>query len=482
MSAQPSQHCWRFIQRTIALLLLFLLTPVIIVMFIGVKVSSPGPFLFRQERVGLGGKPFKIYKVRTMTVGSEAKTRLGTQLTSSHVTRIGKVLRALKLDELPQLLNIVLGEMEIVGPRPIPIALDEHLCSAIPGFAVRYQVRPGLTNLGQVCIVDNALDEKLVEDWRTRFESDLHYLGRKSTNYDLIMIGLTMLYLVTRFKLIRPQNAAQAIQGKQYVATSIVGTPIANLDYTGVVNQIGEWVQHKRREYVCIVPVHSLIVGFWDRAHRAVLRGSGLCTADGVPVVWLQRLLGYRKASRVYGPTLMLHALDRAQQEGWRVVLYGGREDRLACLESNIKERYPDLNLADAISPPYRPMTTEEDDAMVDYLRELRPDLIFVGLGCPKQERWMAEHSKRIPGVMLGVGAAFDFHAGAVRQAPPVLQRLGMEWAFRLAVEPRRLWKRYLTTNPVYILVAAGQLVGQFILRRRYLLTDSETKLERSVI
>ena len=94
----------------------------------------------------------------------------------------------------------------------------------------------------------------------------------------------------------------------------------------------------------------------------------------------------------------------------------------------------------------------------------------------------MAEHSKRIPGVMLGVGAAFDFHAGAVRQAPPLLQRLGMEWAFRLAVEPRRLWKRYLTTNPVYILVAAGQLAGQFILRRRYLLTDSETKLERSVI
>lgn len=482
MSPQPNNRFWRLAQRLLAMLLLLSLTPVIIVMFIGVKLSSPGPFLFKQERVGLGGKPFKIYKVRTMTVGSEAKTRLGTQLTSSHVTGIGKVLRALKLDELPQLINIALGEMEIVGPRPIPVALDEHLCRAIPGFAVRYQVRPGLTNLGQVCIVDNELDEKLVEDWRTRFESDLHYLGRKSTTYDLIMIGLTVLYLFTRFKLIRPQSAGQAIRDKQYVATSIVGTPIANLDYTGVVNQIGDWVQDKKRQYICIVPVHSLIVGFWDKAHRAVLRGAGLCTADGVPVVWLQRLLGFREASRVYGPTLMLHTLERAEQEGWRVVLYGGREDRLDLLVSNLNQRFPKLELVDSISPPYRAMTVEEDDAMVDYLRELRPDVIFVGLGCPKQERWMAEHSSRIPGVMLGVGAAFDFHAGAVRQAPPLLQRLGMEWAFRLAVEPRRLWKRYLTTNPVYIAVAACQLLGQFILRRRYLLTDSEAKLERSVV
>eukprot|EP00752_Nemacystus_decipiens_P013695 g12148.t1 len=217
-------------------------------------LSSHGPFLFKQERAGLGGKPFKIYKVRTMTMGSEEKTRMGTQLTSSHITRIGKVLRVLKLDELPQLVNIALGEMEIVGPRPIPAALDEHLCQAIPGFALRYQVRPGLTNLGQVCIVDNALDEKLVEDWRMRFESDLHYLGRKSTTYDLIMIGLTVLYLFTRFKLIRPQHAAQAIQDKKYVATSIIGTPIANLDYTGVVNQIDEWVKQKKPETLKSLP------------------------------------------------------------------------------------------------------------------------------------------------------------------------------------------------------------------------------------
>ena len=127
-------------------------------------------------------------------------------------------------------------------------------------------------------------------------------------------------------------------------------------------------------------------------------------------------------------------------------------------------------------------MTAAEDDAMVDTLRGLRPDLIFVGLGCPKQERWMAEHSKRVPGVMLGVGAAFDFHAGAVRQAPPVLQKAGMEWAFRLAVEPRRLWKRYVTTNPVYIAIAACQLIVQLLLRRRYLLTNHEAKLERSVL
>lgn len=479
---QPNNHYWRLAQRGIALIILFLLTPVIVVMALGVKLSSPGPFLFKQERVGLGGRVFMIYKVRTMTVGAEAKTRLGTQLTSSHVTAIGKVLRALKLDELPQLLNIALGEMEIVGPRPIPIALNEHLCHAIPGFEVRYQVRPGLTNLGQVCIVDNALDNKLVEDWRTRFESDLHYLGRKSATYDLIVIGLTVLYLFTRLKLVRPQNAERPNLRGSYIATSIVGTPIANIGYSGVVNQIGQWVQEKKRQYVCIVPVHSLIVGFWDKAHRSVLRGAGLCTADGVPVVWLQRMLGYRDASRVYGPTLMLKALARAEHEGWRVALYGGNEQRLELLKQRLTERYPNLKLVDAISPPYRSLTAEEDDAMVDRLRAARPDLVFVGLGCPKQERWMAEHCARVPGVMLGVGAAFDFHAGAVRQAPPVLQRLGLEWAFRLAVEPRRLWKRYLTTNPVYIAIATCQLIGQVVLRRRYLLTDNEAKLERSVL
>lgn len=482
MNPQPNNHYWQLAQRGIALIILLLLTPVIVVMVLGVKLSSPGPFLFKQERIGLGGKPFKIYKVRTMTVGSEAKTRFGTQLTSSHVTAIGKVLRTLKLDELPQLLNIALGEMTIVGPRPIPIALNKHLCDAIPGFEVRYQVRPGLTNLGQVCIIDNALDEKLVEDWRTRFESDLHYLGRKSTTYDLIIIGLTVLYLLTRFKLVRPQNAVRQKSQDGYIATSIVGTPIANLDYSGVVNQIGQWVRDNKRQYVCIVPVHSLIVGFWDKAHRSVLRGAGLCTADGVPVVWLQRMLGFRDASRVYGPTLMLKTLNRAEREGWRVVLYGGSQHRLELLKQHLMDRYPKLKLVDAISPPYRALTAEEDDAMVDRLRAARPDLVFVGLGCPKQESWMAEHAARVPGVMLGVGAAFDFHAGAVRQAPPLLQRLGLEWAFRLAVEPRRLWKRYLTTNPVYLAIAAGQLIGQFVLRRRYLLSDNEVKLERSVL
>jgi N-acetylglucosaminyldiphosphoundecaprenol N-acetyl-beta-D-mannosaminyltransferase len=451
-------------------------------MYLAVKLSSPGPFLYKQKRTGLGGRPFNIYKVRTMAVGADTKTRLGTRLTGSYVTPIGTVLRALKLDELPQLLNIALGDMEFVGPRPIPIALEEHLRRKITGFEMRYQVRPGLTNLGQVCIVDNALEENLVADWRTRFESDLHYLGRKSTIYDLIIIGLTVLFLFTRFKVIRPREGANSAMHESYVATSIVGTPIANLDYTGVVNQIGKWIKSKKREYICIVPVHSLIVGFWDKTHRLALRRAGLCTADGVPVVWLQRLLGYRDASRVYGPTLMLKTLELAEREGWRVVLYGGMEDRLDLLEQRLNKLFPNLMLADVISPPFREMTDEEDDAMVDRLRQARPDLVFVGLGCPKQERWMLKHVSRVPGVMLGVGAAFDFHAGAVCQAPAVLQRLGLEWAFRLAVEPRRLWKRYLTTNPTYIAIAACQLLGQFILRRRYQLTDNEAKHERNAI
>ena len=469
-------NLWLGVQRAVAFVLMLTLAPLFAVLFILTKISSPGPFLFSQERVGYGGKPFRIFKVRTMVVNAEAETRLGTTVSGNYVTKIGSVFRALKLDELPQLWNVVKGDMELVGPRPIPFALDEHLRQSIPGFELRYAVRPGLTNLGQVCVIDNEVGERLLHDWRMRFESDMHHLSRKCLAYDLVMLGLTLFYLGSRLALLSVGKKAKRgdLARKHYIATKIIDAPICNLDYSGVVDQIATWVDKKRRDYVCIVPVHSLIVGFWDRAHRAALQGAGLCTADGVPVVWAQRLLGHRGASRVYGPTLMLKALDRAQQEQWRVALYGGSPERLDSLVERLNELYPRLKLVEAISPPYRELTQDEDDLMVDRLRSARPDLVFVGLGCPKQERWMSEHRSRIPGVMLGVGAAFDFHAGAVAQAPLMLQRVGMEWAFRLAMEPRRLWKRYLTTNPVYVALATWQIFCHVLVRRNYQLTKSQ--------
>lgn len=188
-------NLWGTLQRLVAAMALLVLSPLILMMWIAVKATSEGPFLFTQERPGKNDKRFKIYKIRTMARGSEKKTALGVTNNDSQVTRVGKVLRSLKLDELPQLWNIVCGDMAIVGPRPIPVALDIELRLKIPGFEERYSVAPGLTSIGQICVRDNALGEKLIEDWKLRFEGELHYLRNRCFRYDLIMITMTILYV-----------------------------------------------------------------------------------------------------------------------------------------------------------------------------------------------------------------------------------------------------------------------------------------------
>ncbi|MBC2603337.1 sugar transferase [Puniceicoccus vermicola] len=194
-----SMRCWIFCQRLIAMLALCILSPLIFVMWALVKGTSKGPFLFTQERPGIEGKTFKIFKVRTMQVGSEKATALGVQNNSPQVTSIGRILRTLKLDELPQLWNVACGDMALVGPRPIPSKLNEELCEKIPGFSRRYQIRPGLTSIGQICVNDNALDDKLVEDWKIRFEGELHYMRHRSVLYDFVMIAMTSLYVFKKF-------------------------------------------------------------------------------------------------------------------------------------------------------------------------------------------------------------------------------------------------------------------------------------------
>jgi len=187
---------WLLLQRLCALAALAALAPLFALMLIAVKLTSRGPFLFSQQRRGRDGKPFKIYKVRTMRPGSEKQTSLGVVRTDPSVTPVGRFLRAAKFDEFPQLWNIVRGEMAIVGPRPIPLALDKELSEKIPGFMQRYKVRPGLTSIGQVCTKENALGEALLADWKLRFQGDLHYLRNRCLSYDLLLIALTALYVL----------------------------------------------------------------------------------------------------------------------------------------------------------------------------------------------------------------------------------------------------------------------------------------------
>ena len=468
LDAIHSPFWWSVAQRAAAALTLVALLPLMSLVWLAVRLSSPGPFLFRQQRRGHGGEPFTIYKIRTLALHAEQFTALGVSRRDPQITRVGRILRQLKVDELPQLWNVVRGDMEVVGPRPIPVALEDRLRLEIPGFMERNRVKPGLTNLAQVAVIDNRLGAALVEDWHERFEAELHYIRRKSFGYDLVTLLLSVAYLMRSFVRVL-RGTPRPIPGEGVpTATEVLGVPIADVDMEGAIDRVENWIHAKKPRYVAFCPVHSVIEAVRGPAHRTALRGAGLCVADGMPIAWAQRLLGNQHAARVYGPTAMLRALDRAEAQGWRVVLYGGRPDRLERLVENLETRFPDLEIAAAISPPFRALTPEEDEASTRRLAALEPDLVLVGLGCPKQERWMAEHCGRVPGVMLGVGAAFDFHAGAVRQAPAFLQRIGMEWFFRLMCEPRRLFRRYATTNPIFVMLFAMQWAKHTFLRRRF--------------
>ena len=189
---------WAIAQRLIGLTACVLLSPLAVVTCLAVKATSPGPFLFAQLRPGLGGRLFRVYKIRTMTVGSEDDTALGTTLANPAITSVGRFLRSLKLDELPQLWNIARGEMELVGPRPIPIALDEELRKHVANFALRYAVKPGLTSVSQVAVLDNKLDARLADDWRVRYEGEIHYIKNKSFAYDVVVLAMTVLYVVRK--------------------------------------------------------------------------------------------------------------------------------------------------------------------------------------------------------------------------------------------------------------------------------------------
>lgn len=189
---------WQMSLRAVAAIALIIISPVFAFIWIANRFTSPGPLLFKQARPGLHGQTFEIYKIRTMHIGSESSTALGTTNNSPSVTPMGRILRKLKIDEAPQLFNIVRGDMAIVGPRPIPVALDAELSKSIPFFQQRYNVKPGLTSIGQICINDNALGDQLIADWSLRFEGELHYIRSQSISYDLMMISMTTLYVLRK--------------------------------------------------------------------------------------------------------------------------------------------------------------------------------------------------------------------------------------------------------------------------------------------
>ena len=229
-----------------------------------------------------------------------------------------------------------------------------------------------------------------------------------------------------------------------------VGVSAVNIDQTLAV--VTDWIERRERHYVCVTGVHGVMESQRDLELRRIHNASGLTTPDGMPMVWAGRWAGVAHMQRVYGPDLMLALCALAADRGWSSFFYGGAPGVPERLAERLQARFPDLRVVGTLSPPFRPLTAEEDEAVVACIRRAAPELVWIGLSTPKQERWMAAHVRRLDAVLLGVGAAFDIHAGLLRQAPVWLQRAGLEWAWRLSREPRRLAGRYLRNNPRFVL------------------------------
>jgi N-acetylglucosaminyldiphosphoundecaprenol N-acetyl-beta-D-mannosaminyltransferase len=240
------------------------------------------------------------------------------------------------------------------------------------------------------------------------------------------------------------------------------GIPIALTDYDRSLRFIDETVAAGERGYVCVSNVHTVMAAQEDEELRDALEGSTFNVPDGMPLVWALNLLGHSLEDRVYGPELMARASARAAETGLRFYLYGGRnQGALVQLALNLRTRYPGIRIVGGYSPPHRPLTADEEQQVAEEINATEADVVWVGIGVPKQEKWMARMRDQLDApVLIGVGAAFDFHAGLVPQAPPILQRIGLEWAYRLVQEPRRLWRRYLRYNPRFVLALARQVLG----------------------
>ena len=270
-------------------------------------------------------------------------------------------------------------------------------------------------------------------------------------------------YMVTRFSAARTVNSSEPGRrgsGLGLRSRTVLGMRVDATSYEDASRRVARWAVEGRSSYVCVSNVHMVMETFDTPAFRGVVNGADLVTPDGKPLVWALRGLGVGDASQVRGADLVTSVIERAAREGIPVGLYGGTPGSLGDFARTMEARFPALRIACRISPPFRPLTPEEDEAVTREISSSGARVLLVGIGCPKQERWMAEHRGRIPAVMLGVGAAFDFHSGRVSQAPRWMQVAGLEWVYRLMMDPRRLWKRYARHNPRFMGLFALQLLG----------------------
>lgn len=242
---------------------------------------------------------------------------------------------------------------------------------------------------------------------------------------------------------------------------NIVGVGVSAIDMQLALETIAGWIERHERQYVCVTGVHGVMESQRDAALRHIHNRAGLVTPDGMPMVWLSRLHGHPQVRQVCGSDLLLACCERSVGTGHRHFFYGGAPGVAQRLVDRLRRRLPGLTVVGVHTPPFRALTAAEDDAIVAAINAAGPDIVWVGLSTPKQERWMDAHRGRLDAsVLIGVGAAFDFHAGLKQRAPRWMQQGGLEWLFRLAAEPRRLWRRYLVNNPAFVWRVLLQAAG----------------------
>jgi N-acetylglucosaminyldiphosphoundecaprenol N-acetyl-beta-D-mannosaminyltransferase len=248
----------------------------------------------------------------------------------------------------------------------------------------------------------------------------------------------------------------------------ILGTPISIVTIDGALRRFERWVLEARDRCVVLRDVHGVMLARRNqRLHRAH-QEADLVAPDGMPLVWAVRLAGFKEISRACGPDLMLAVCEHGLRLGWRHYLYGGKPGVAGLVANQLMARFPGLSIVGTQTPPFRPLSAEEDKIACASIRAARPDFVWIGLSTPKQEIWMSEHRGKCGGaILLAVGAAFDFHAGLVSRAPPWMQKHGLEWAYRFAQEPTRLWKRYLILAPMFVVLESLELIRARISRFR---------------
>ena len=264
---------------------------------------------------------------------------------------------------------------------------------------------------------------------------------------------------------IRPQTRSDEVSdpspSQGCPSRYVLGMRVDGTSYREAAEAIADLVSAGDGGVVCVSNVHMVMEAFDDPEFQGIVNSADLVTPDGVPLVWALRMLGVEKAERVYGPSLLPMVCELARERGLSVGFYGGSAGVLDELVRRMGERFPGLDVSFVWAPPYRALSAEEDQKTIDGIEASGTKILFVGLGCPKQERWIAEHRNSLSCVMLGVGAAFDFYTGHKAQAPAWMQVAGLEWLFRLCREPRRLWRRYLYHNPRFVFHFIRQLARE---------------------